>query len=133
MKNILFFLAAMFYFFASLQFNDPDPMPWLLTYGTIGTMSALLALGETRPYLWYAILAGFLLSGIWMFLLLPDFLFWLDMGAPNLLGNWQQDLTMIELAREFLGLGICTLVTGYFLFLYSFKLYGQGLNQQAIA
>lgn len=132
MKYILFFLTAMFYFFASLQFNDPDPMPWLLIYGTIGTMSALLALGETRPYLRYAILVGFLLSGMWMFLLLPDFLYWIDMGAPNLLSN-RQDLTMIELAREFLGLGICTLTTGYFLVSYSIKLHELEMNQGAIA
>lgn len=119
MKYLLFVLSALFFFFATLQFNDPDPVAWIIIYGGLGVFSALTALEETRTYFRYAMLATILVSGIWMFSLLPDFLFWLDMGAPNLLSSWEENLPMIELAREFVGLGICAVVCGYYLHVYA--------------
>lgn len=133
MKYILFCLSVMFFFFASLQFNDPDPMRWILIYSCLGIFSALTALGETRPYLRYALLAGLAVSGIWMIALLPDFLFWIEMGAPNIFSSWQEDLSMIELTREFFGLGICTLLTGYYLYLYGSRVQVREMHQQAMA
>lgn len=133
MKYILFFLSVMFFFFASLQFNDPDPMRWILIYSSLGAFSALTALGKTRTYLRYALLAGLAISGIWMVSLLPDFLFWIDMGTPNIFSSWNEDLTMIELTREFLGLGICTFISGFYLYLYSSRVQVREIHQQAMA
>ncbi|NQW30383.1 MAG: hypothetical protein HQ472_07720 [Ignavibacteria bacterium] len=41
MKIALFIAIVLFLFFASLQFNDPDPIQWVLAYGSCAVLSAL--------------------------------------------------------------------------------------------
>lgn len=132
MKYIQFFLAAMFIFFASLQFNDPDPVRWVMIYGFTAIVSIFTALEETRSYFYFILISGLVISGIWMASMMPDFFQWIGAGAPDIFSSWREGSLMVELVREFLGLTICTIVIGYDLHIYTARRAMQGM-QKAVA
>jgi hypothetical protein len=103
MKFFNILLALLFALFAIVQLNDPDPWAWTAMYGLVAVVSALAAFGIYR--LW-VIVAGMVICVVWMATLLPDFIHWIQMGAPNIAAEMKATEPYIELTREFLGLFI---------------------------
>lgn len=79
-------MSLLFFGFAALQFNDPDPWIWTSVYGLPALLSLLHARG--RPILWFA------LTGCCVYLLMAYY--W----APNFEGRFIDN----EEAREAAGL-----------------------------
>ena len=66
--------AALFTLGAAVQWNDPDPLPWMVTYG----FAAGLAAAAAYERLWPRVTALFALGmALWLFALAPSL-----MGAP---------------------------------------------------
>ena len=104
-------LAVIFFLFAAVQFNDPDPWAWVLLYGNTGL---LFVIASFRPIAKWILQLGLLFVLGWLFSLLPDFIRWVQMGMPTITSSMKAEAPHIELTREFLGL----LITGlglYFL------------------
>jgi hypothetical protein len=115
MKAFNLILALIFALFAALQFNDPDPWGWVALYGWVAAVSALAAFGRRYPWLVYLGLAACL---IWLAVLAPGFIAWIQMGMPSIAGSMKAEAPHIELAREFLGLVLAALA-------FSWHWYGQ--------
>ena len=94
--------GLIFLLFAFVQYNDPDPIGWILIYSIIGFLCISSALGFYRRWIAYAILT---LAGIWMLTLLPSLWQWLRYEpADALIYGMSPDKMYIEESREFLGL-----------------------------
>lgn len=101
MKRTLWTLALVFALFAAVQYNDPDPLSWMSLYGSVSALFILAALGRSsRVATWLTLIAAL----VWAAALLPEFVAWLRMGAPTIVGTMKADKPWIEYTREFLGL-----------------------------
>ncbi len=104
MKYLNFFLAAIFTLFAAWQYNDPDPWRWAAMYGFVAAVCAFAAFEKYNRYvLWVGIAACL----IWLALWLPEFINWLNMGAPNIAETMKAETPFVEYTREFFGLVVC--------------------------
>ncbi len=103
-KIINLSLAALFVLFAALQYNDPDPFHWMALYFFTALVCVFAAY---RRYNIYVLWLGILVCLVWMGTLLPEFINWIKMGAPNIAGEMKATEPYIEFTREFLGVGIC--------------------------
>ena len=104
MKITNYILTALFILFAYFQWNDPDPFYWMALYFFVAGVCLFAAYGRRNKYvLW----TGMAACSIWMGMLLPEFINWIDMGMPNIAGQMKAEQPHIEFTREFLGLGIC--------------------------
>lgn len=104
MRIINLALAVIFLLFAYFQINDPDPYLWMLLYFYMAAVCIFTAYGRIHKYVIWAGIAGCL---IWLVILLPEFITWVNMGMPNIAGQMKAEEPHIEFTREFLGLGIC--------------------------
>lgn len=94
-------VALIFLLFAALQYNDPDPIRWMMVYGGVAMVYSLAIFGKySRPIGWVGIAA----IVVWMGLLLPEFLNWVKIGSPNIARQMKAETPYIEFTREFLGL-----------------------------
>ncbi|MBV6646396.1 MAG: transmembrane 220 family protein [Cyclobacteriaceae bacterium] len=95
-------LALVFATFAYLQFNDPDPLLWVLLYGIVSLVSLLQVFDISNRRLNGILLLLFVLYSLNY---LPGFYEW--MTQPNkteLFGEMVDEKPYIEEAREFIGL-----------------------------
>ena len=113
MKYVQFIIAGIFFYFATLQFNDPDAIAWVLIYSFIGFITTMTALGEKRPYFSYALVLGLLFSSIATAMYIPGLLEWVEAGSPNLFIPWVEMSPVIEHIREFFGLVLGSVTLGY--------------------
>jgi len=97
-------LALLFVLFAYWQLNDPDPLRWIAMYGFVAVTAAWNFF--QRPPRWWPWL-GLAAAGVWLLTLVPDFISWVQMGAPTITGQMKAESPHVELTREFLGLAIC--------------------------
>ena len=104
MKITNIILGILFFLFAIVQYNDPDPWLWIGLYSLVAIISLLAARGQ---YISWLILGGLAICLIWLFMLLPDFVNWIKEGMPSITGSMKAEEPHIELTREFLGLVIC--------------------------
>ncbi|MFN0013648.1 MAG: transmembrane 220 family protein [Saprospiraceae bacterium] len=112
MKHTFWVLAFVFVLFAAVQYNDPDPIPWIALYGIVAAHFGLAALGRTyRLAIWITLATALL----WAISLLPEFVDWINMGAPTIVGSMKAEEPWIEYTREFLGLGLAALACGFLL------------------
>jgi hypothetical protein len=112
MRIVAILLAVLFALFAAVQLNDPDPLLWTLAYGAVALLWGLAATGHYhRPAT--AVLA--LVFTAWLFTLLPDFVDWVLMGTPSIVGSMQAEEPHIELVREFGGLMVAIAALLYLL------------------
>jgi len=101
MRVIALFIAALFALSAALQLNDPDPVLWFLAYAAVALLWGVAAFGRYyRPFT--AVLL--LMLTVWMITLVPDFVAWINMGMPTIVGSMKAEAPHIELVREFGGL-----------------------------
>ena len=101
MKILNLILAAVFFLFAALQCNDPDPLVWMLTYSAVGTLCVIAALGG--HFRWVVLGLGLALMA-WMLSMLPGVIGWVNDGMPSIAGAMKAETPHIESVREFLGL-----------------------------
>jgi hypothetical protein len=94
-------LGAYFVFAAVVQYNDPDPVHWMLLYGTSALCCTLAALNKGKLSLLYVLIG---MAIIEMATTGDGFLAWLRIGQENLVtAKMSADKPYIELGREFLG------------------------------
>lgn len=113
MKIRNYLIAGLFFLFAAVQLNDPDPYFWVALYAYIGMVAIIR---NFRPMRKVILLGGMAVCAIELFLILPEFLNWMEMGMPTITGSMKAEEPHIEFTREFLGLLIClgTLVFYFF-------------------
>lgn len=112
MKYVNFLVAALFLTFAVVQLNDPDPLAWVLLYGFVGVVALFAGLGR---YNRYVLLAGLAVCAVWLIFLIPEFVNWVQMGMPTITGSMKAEEPHIEYTREFLGLFLCGITLGIYL------------------
>jgi uncharacterized YccA/Bax inhibitor family protein len=101
-------MAVVFAASAVLQYNDPDPLPWMLVYGAAAAVSAM---GAVRaPKLWQAPAAVGLVAlawAVWILAHLQGGMAWDHIADKMKAGN-----PRIEESRE--ALGLCIVATWMF-------------------
>ncbi len=109
MKILNFILAALFLLFAFVQVNDPDPLLWILVYGSMAVLAVLAMFGIHPLRVIIILLIVFVgysfryWSGVMEWMSQPD--------KSNLFDDVaKMNHLYIEEAREFLGLWICIAV-----------------------
>lgn len=102
-------LAVMFFAFAGLQFNDPDPLLWIAIYAAMTVLCALAAFDKYYFKVMLILAAGYL---IYLVILYPGVVDWLRSPDRSLLFDdiAKMQYPFIEESREFLGLLICEAV-----------------------
>ncbi|MEQ9299142.1 MAG: transmembrane 220 family protein [Cyclobacteriaceae bacterium] len=112
MKKIIdTILAILFFLFAVVQFNDPDPLLWIAIYGIVGLVSAGAFFDK---YHQYALISLILIITVWSLILLPNVFTWLTTSnLDELSGEMMSDKPYIEGTREFGGLLIADLALVY--------------------
>lgn len=104
-KNLYFTVAGIFFLFATLQWNDPDPLIWMLFYGVMSLIYVLLALEKKLAY--YLSILILITCIINMFIILPEISKWINDGMPSIVQSMKATIPAIEYTREFLGLLLC--------------------------
>jgi hypothetical protein len=116
MKILKIFFGILFILFAAVQYNDPDPLVWILVYGAMAVVS-FMAVFNRYPLQYMIIMAGgFLVMTIMYF---DGFKDWLISPDRYLLFDdlAKMQFPYIEEAREFLGLLICLAVLIFYFYL----------------
>lgn len=90
---------VMFAFGVAVQFNDPDPLRWILIYGLAATACVLSLRGSLRPFLPTAV-GG--LSLLWALSLAPRTIGRVPFG--DMFGAFEMKNVGIEESREMYGL-----------------------------
>jgi len=112
MKIFNIILALIFFSFAAVQLNDTpgDVLFWFLIYSLVGLVSAFGAFGK---YNMWIIIIGLGAALYRLFRDLPEFLIWINSGAPSIVEEMKATSPYIETAREFFGLVLCIIVFSY--------------------
>ncbi|MDZ7934545.1 MAG: transmembrane 220 family protein [Emticicia sp.] len=98
-KAILWFLVMMFFVFALVQYNDPDPYIWIPIYLIAAHLCYYKLQGKGNKVMYFSIGLLFLMWAINQFP--PEW--------EGVLLNQGMKTVNIELGRESLGLGCCTI------------------------
>lgn len=104
-----FVLAVMFLAFAFVQINDPDPLIWILIYGSMAVVSVMAAFSYyPRKFL----IAMLILFAVYSSMYFEGVLEWLKQDDKSALFDEvaKMEHLYIEEAREFLGLVICMVI-----------------------
>jgi|TARA_Y100000996_G_C22335261_1_gene566220 hypothetical protein len=93
--------ALLFFVFAVIQLNDPDPLYWIIVYG--GTSAILIArsFGKRNQFL-TGVCVGAVLTGVVS--TAPSFTQYISSGTLLSILSNMQDQNYIENSREFIGL-----------------------------
>ncbi len=106
-KIVSFILFILFAMFAALQFNDPDPLMWVIIYGAVAMICLLYVFG-LHSKTGNMIVIGLLIVLSLMYI--PGFYEWLTTPNKNeIFGEMVYEKPYIEETREFLGLVIAIL------------------------
>ena len=101
MKRWSFAAAAVFGVFAGIQFNDPDPLYWILVYAGTAVIALAYGLGRHSRF-WTGVCVGAVVAG--MFSTAPGFGEYLTSGNVGSLFGEMTGGHYVEDSREFLGL-----------------------------
>jgi hypothetical protein len=109
MKILNFILAVMFLFFAFLQVNDPDPLIWILIYGS---MAVVAVMAMFNVYIKSFLIVLLVIFVGYSLVYLKGVQEWLRQDNKSDLFDEvaKMDHLYIEETREFMGLWICILV-----------------------
>lgn len=98
--SAVFFLI--FAAFAGLQFNDPDPVLWVLLYGIVALFSLLRIFGYYHKYVLVILM---IIIGGFSLMYLPGMVEWLvTPHKEEIFGEMVYEKPYIEETREFFGL-----------------------------
>ena len=106
MKIFNWFLTALFALFAVVQFNDPDPIVWVIIYSSVAVISGFAAVGKYNKNVILTVIG---ICIVWMLTLVPGVVEWVNEGMPSITGSMKAESPYIEYLREFLGLFIMLL------------------------
>jgi hypothetical protein len=104
-KNMYFVISGLFLLFAIVQWNDPDPLIWMIFYGVMSLIYILLALG--KRFAFYLSILMLITCIIYMGFILPEIIKWIKDGMPSIVQSMKATIPSIEYTREFLGLLLC--------------------------
>ena len=94
-------LALLFFIFAVVQYNDPDPWLWIVAYIFVAVQFILQIFQKLpRPLL----LISIILFAILGMTFIPDFIDWMTAGFPTLVETMKAEQPYVEFIREFFGL-----------------------------
>lgn len=93
-----YLMIAVFVLAVIVQYNDPNPLRWMLIYGTACLVCIMFALKKLH---WITAFTVVFISGIWALLKIPDLTV---TGFQHMLDEVRMIQTGVEAAREFLGL-----------------------------
>lgn len=111
LSSLFILLTLYFIFAAAVQYNDPDPVNWMLLYLTSALATALAVLGKDRLWLLHVLIGMALIE---IAITGDGFITWLRSGNENLItAKMTADRPYIELGREFLGALISLVVAGW--------------------
>lgn len=102
MKYLMYFFIILFILFAAVQYNDSDALVWILVYLTPAYLCYYKLRNRGDSRLFFLIGLVFLL---WAINIFPD------QWEGLMLENLTMKTRNVELARESLGLGICTIAS----------------------
>jgi hypothetical protein len=113
MKAFNFLLAIMFLGFSFVQINDPDPIVWILIYGSMAVVCIMAAFEYYVKPLMLLQAAGYIVYDVILF---PSLKIWLASADKSMLFDdlAKMQYPYIEESREFLGLVICLMVLGLY-------------------
>lgn len=116
MKILKITFAVLFFVFALVQLNDPDPLIWLIVYGAMVVISVMTVLRRYPVRVMTVMAAGYLILTVMHF---DGFTDWLASPDRRLLFDdlAKMQYPYIEEAREFLGLLICLFVIIFYFYL----------------
>lgn len=110
-KIIKLTLAVIFLLFAVLQYNDPDPLLWMVIYGFTAIM---LMLPINTVVMRRVLLGAILLGSAYACFYLPGVYQWVASGDfGSIAESMKTDKMYIEETREFFGLLIAILALLY--------------------
>jgi hypothetical protein len=109
MKVLNLVLTVMFLLFAFVQINDPDPVVWILIYGSLAVTCVLAAFGY---YYNKVLIAMIIILSAYSVVFFSGVREWLRSDDKAMLFDniAKMQHLYIEESREFLGLMICILV-----------------------
>lgn len=106
----LYIVALLFILFATVQYNDPDGLKWILLYLFVAGLSCLSLLRKNKDqYIGLVIVVCI----VWMISLVPQFANWVSMGMPSITESMKAEAPHIEFTREFFGLFVSILALLY--------------------
>lgn len=94
------FFSILFIIFASVQFNDPDPVIWVSIYGIAAILSAFMAFQKFYFYMYLTAAIVGLIGGLYFFP--PSVTNWMVQEWEQ--GNLSMKTAEMEGARESFGL-----------------------------
>ncbi|MEO8067873.1 MAG: transmembrane 220 family protein [Flavobacteriales bacterium] len=107
MKKLLYILLAIvFALFAYVNLNDPDPIQWVLAYGSTAVLFACAVGGRADRRISGALAVAL---AIWMLTMCGGMVDWFNAGMPTIVDEMKATNPHIEVVREFLGLLIAVL------------------------
>ncbi|TPE43079.1 transmembrane 220 family protein [Pontibacter mangrovi] len=112
--------GLVFLSFVVVQYNDPDPLVWILIYSFAAVLCLLTAAGKVAPNMLWSAAMLYAVGGIYMW---PEHFEGVSIGGG--------DIKNIEEARESLGLFLCALVFAGFALYERFALY-RTMREQAL-
>jgi hypothetical protein len=109
MKVVNLLLAVMFMLFAFVQINDPDPIVWILIYGSMAVICILAAFRVYPRLVMGIMLVAFFAYSLYFFEGVKE---WFRQDDKSVLFDdiAKMQHPYIEESREFLGLCICMIV-----------------------
>lgn len=113
MKIVFWVIAVLFAAFALVQYNDPDPLIWMLVYGVVVVLYVLAALEKSHRRM---ALGVFVATLGWALTYVPAFWDWIQMGTPSIVETMKAEKPYVELTREFLGLLLAAAASGWLAF-----------------
>lgn len=103
-KAIHIILAVLFLLFAAVQFNDPDPLVWILIYGSV-SLVAFIKLFLNQLNLNPLIITLVVILSLYALFYIPLFIEFLSKpGKADLISEMKVTKPWIEGTRELLGL-----------------------------
>jgi hypothetical protein len=109
MKIVNLLLAVMFLAFAFVQINDPDPIVWILIYGSMAVVCILAAF---RYYPRLVLTFMLVALAAYSIIFFDGVMVWFAQDDKSVLFDdiAKMQHPYVEESREFLGLMICVLV-----------------------
>lgn len=102
MRVVEFIAALLLLVMAAVQFNDPDPMYWIVVYGAAAWVVASHAFGRATGDI-ASIVLGLIIAGL--MIAAPGFWDYIRSGdLASISGEMAGSSSFVESAREFLGL-----------------------------
>lgn len=102
MKILFSALTLIFVLFAALQYNDPDPIIWILYYLGVSVITGAAAIGK---YLKWLVMVIIVVSVVGLVYYSPSVYDWaINHNAENIAQHMKADKIYIEETREFFGL-----------------------------